>query len=169
MEALRAHRVAVAAGEGGLDIEAYDYADAYAIQLPQPDSRTAEEFVRCALEQAASPIRRTIRIAHRYVLRVRLGPRSSRDHVFGWKIAVSTPEVVRLEAVSPLLGRAIIVGRRVDSTGMRLTTCIKFHRPTLGRAIWAVVGPLHRRIAPYLLEHTAAAGKRADDAGGVDA
>ncbi len=154
MVALKAHRVAVAAADDGLDVDTYDYADAYAIELRQPDSRTAEDFVRCALEQASPPIRRTIRIAHRYLLRLRLGPPSSPDHLFGWKIVVSTPEVVRLEAVSPLLGRAVLVGRRVDSTGMRLTTCIKFHRRAVGGAIWAVVGPLHRRIAPYLLEHT---------------
>jgi hypothetical protein len=64
--------------------------------------------------------------------------------------------VVRLEAESPLL-RAVLVGRRTEDRATRLTTLLFFARPFAMRAIWTLVGPLHRRIAPYLLARAARA------------
>jgi hypothetical protein len=52
--------------------------------------------------------------------------------------------------------RGIIVAQRVDPTSARLTTFGCYTRPLPGRLIWAVAGPLHRRIAPYLMERAAA-------------
>jgi len=37
-----------------------------------------------------------------------------------------------------------------------LTTSLRYRRPVLARVVWICVGPLHRRIAPYLLERAAA-------------
>ena len=72
-----------------LDSTYVPYADAFEVRLHESDARSAEEFARCALEEAPWPVRGTVRIAHRYLLRLRLGPRSSRDHLFGWKILSS--------------------------------------------------------------------------------
>jgi len=152
----RAGRVLVIAGEPLIGGDSYDYADAFEIRLRASDARSAEEFARCALEEAPWLVREMVRIAHRYLLRLRLGPRGAPDHLFGWKTLTSLPDVIHLEAVSPLLGRAAIVGRRPDSTRMVVTTYLFFTRPALGHAVWAVVGPLHRRIAVYLLEYAAA-------------
>jgi hypothetical protein len=41
-----------------------DYADAFEIRMPAPDGRTAEQWARCALEQAPAAVQWTIRIAH---------------------------------------------------------------------------------------------------------
>jgi hypothetical protein len=137
--------------------EPYDYADAFEIRLRESDARTAEEFARCALEQAPRPVRWAIRFAHRHVLRLRLGPRSSPDHILGWKILTAEPEVLHLGAVSPLLGRAVLVGHRVDPSHAAIATYLFYKRPTRARALWTVIGPMHRRIAPYLLDRAAAA------------
>ena len=146
---MRALAVPVAEPGSGID-----YADAFEVEVRVPDERSAEAWVRCGLEGAPAVVRRIIQIAHRRVLRFRLAPPSSPDHVLGWAITESAPDVIRLEATSPIL-RAAIVGRRSDPTHTRLTTLLWFGRRTLARAIWVFVGPLHRRIAPYLLARAA--------------
>jgi hypothetical protein len=152
-----AHRVQVAE-EPLLDGGRYDYADAFEIHVPEPDTRTAEQWVRRGLEGAPSALRGGVVVVHRYLLGFRLGPLSAPDHVLGWRIVTSQPDVVLLEAVSPL-GRGVIVGRRPDPGSTVLTTFLFRTRPVPARIIWAFLGPVHRRIAPYLLERAAAAGQ----------
>jgi hypothetical protein len=153
----RARRLAVVADEPLVGGDRYDYADSFEIRVGEADSRSAEQFARSALEQAPWPVRWTIRTAHERLLGLRLGPRSSRDHVLGWQIVLSEPDVVQLGASSPLLGRGVIVGRRLDPRCTRITTFVFYSRPALGRVVWAIAGPLHRRVAPYLLERAAKA------------
>jgi hypothetical protein len=135
----------------------YDYADAYDVEVAATDPRSAEEFAREALEQSPAALRRFIVSAHRYVLRFRLAPLHAPGQVLGWRIAESTPDLVRLEAESPL-AHATLIGRRVEPTRVRLTTVMAYRRPAVARAIWTAVGPAHRRIAPYLLERAARSG-----------
>ena len=134
----------------------FDYADSFEVRLPTPDARRAEQWVRCGLECAPRAVRWVIRTAHRRVLRFRLGPEDGPDHVLGWPITANEHDVVRLEAAAPLL-RAVIVGRRVDPRTTRLTTALSYSRPRAARLVWAVVGPVHRRVAPYLLDRAARA------------
>jgi len=131
----------------------YDYADAYEIEIAADDTRSAEQFAREALEQSPAALRRFILLAHRHVLRLQLAPPAAPGHVLGWRIVESTPDLVVLEADSPLT-RAALVGRRIEPTRVRLTSFLAYQRPVT-RAIWAAVGPAHRRIAPYLLERSA--------------
>ena len=163
MTRARARRVPVPVREPLVGADRYDYADAFEIQLDESDARSAEEFARCALEDAPPLVRGVVSIAHRYLLRLRLGPRSSSGYVFGWKIRTSEPDVIVLEAVSPWLGRGVIVGRRPDRARTVITTYIFFARPAVARVLWAIAGPLHRRVAVYLLEHAAAQAQQADD------
>ena len=158
----RARRVPVAAEEPLIDSGRHGYADAFEIRLPEPDARSAEQFVRSALEQASWSVRWTVPMVHRHLLRLRLGPRSSPDHLFGWKILTSQPEVIHLEAVSPLLGRGVLVFRRDDPTRAAITTYLFYARPIPARVVWKIVGPLHRRVAPYLLERAAATANQAE-------
>lgn len=137
-------------------VSAFDYADSFEAGLPAPDARRAEQWVRCGLEGAPRAVRWVIRTAHRRVLRLRLGPEDAPDHILGWPITADHHDVVRLEAVAPLL-RAVIVGRRVDPRTTRLTTALSYSRPCAARLLWAVVGPVHRRVAPYLLDRAARA------------
>ena len=168
---MRARQVPVAREEPLLaGDDGYDYADAFEIRIDASDPRTAEQFARDALENAPGPVRAIVDVAHRQVLRLRLGPRPSPHHVFGWRIHTSEPGVVHLEAVSPLLGRGVLVGRRVEPTRVVLTTYVFFTRPTPARALWTFVAPLHRRVARALLEHAAATpyGTRDTVAAAVD-
>ena len=155
---LKARRIALVPDEPLLGGRRYDYADAFEIELDPADPRTAEQFARCALEESGRAIRTLVSVAHRHVLRLRLAPPSSPDHVLGWHIATSEPDVLQLEATSPLLGHGVIVGRRVDRNRSVIETFVFYTRSRTSRVIWAVVSPVHRRIAPYLLERAAAAG-----------
>jgi hypothetical protein len=149
----RARRVAV---RESLDRRA-DYADAFELETSQPDDRPVEAWMRAGLEQAPAAVRRLILLVHRHVLRLELGPVTAPDHVLGWRIATRADDVVRLEA-SGSLADAVIVGRRIDASAIRLTTALRYRRPALARGVWAVIGQLHRRIAPLLLERAAREG-----------
>ena len=129
-----------------------DYADAYRIRLAQPDPRSAEQWIRDALERSTA-VRWIVLVVHRHVLRFRLGPLDD-DHVIGWSILTSVHDEVRLQATSSLF-RGEIHGRRDDPRTATITTSLHYGRPVLSRLIWACVGPLHRRIAPFLLGRAA--------------
>jgi hypothetical protein len=146
---VRAHRVSVAEELVGARC---DYADAFEIEVPASDAWTAEQWARHVVEGAPPAVRRTIVFAHRFVLGLRLAPASSPDHVLGWDIEENRPGVLRLAAASPFM-RAEIVARRLERSRIRLTTLGHYTRPVPGRLIWVAVGPVHRRFAPYLLEH----------------
>jgi hypothetical protein len=132
-----------------------DYVDAFEIELAEGDTRTPEQIFRAALERArsSSPL---IPLVHKHVLRFDLGPSVSPHHLFGWRIVTSKADVIRLEAEGPLM-RGIIIGRRVSPSTAVLTTYVFYVQRLRARVVWQFVGPLHRRIAPYLLEFGAAA------------
>jgi hypothetical protein len=131
-----------------------DYADSFEIVVSGADGRTAEQWLRAGLEEAPVLLRRVIVVAHRHVLGFRLAPPGASDSVLGWRTATARPDAIRLEAEGPLLD-GVIVGRRLGTRTV-LTTSLRFRRPVPARVVWLCVGPLHRRIAPYLLERAAA-------------
>ena len=134
----------------------FDYADAFEIRPPAGDERTTEDWMRFGLEEAPLPLRWTILVAHRFVLGFDLAPRSAPGNILGWRIVTSAPDLTHLQATSPLL-RGDLVARRDDPERVTLSTYLSFNRPGPARLVWRVVGPLHRRIAPYLLERAAGA------------
>lgn len=150
----RARRVAVAADERLIGSEPYDYADAFEIEVVEQESRSAEQLARFALEEASPSVRRTIQIAHRTLLRFQVGPASSRDHILGLTIVTSRPDVVVLEGVSHIL-RAVIVVKKTEPRRLLISTYVFYLRPAVAGLLLKIVGPVHRRIAPYLLERTA--------------
>lgn len=133
-----------------------DYADAFEVRTDRPDVRSAEQWARSALERAPTVVRSVVVFAHRRVLRFRLGPLRSSDHVLGWRIRVSDPDAIELAADGPLMS-GVIVGRRTSPTTARIETFVFFHRASAA-TIWTLVGPLHRRIAPLLLKRAASVG-----------
>jgi hypothetical protein len=133
------------------DFGAVDYADAFELHTVHPDSRTAGEWLRAGLEDSPAPLRRLILVVHRHALRFRLGPHSGDGYVLGWHVIKEEPDEMRLEAAGPLFsGR--LVGRRPDPSTVRLDTLLTFNRPRTASIVWAVVGPLHRAVAPFLLQ-----------------
>jgi hypothetical protein len=129
---------------------AYDYADAFEIDLPAAEPRSPEQLFRAALDNA-DWLQRWVPIVHRHMLRFRLGPRSSAEHILGWRIVSSDPDVIHLQASGPLI-RGVIVGRRTKRSTAMFTTFVFYVRRVPARIVWAVAAPLHRRVAPYLLE-----------------
>lgn len=132
----------------------WDYADAFEVQVGQRDRRSAEQWVRSALERAPWAVRCTVRVAQRGLLGMHLAPGPGPDHIIGWRIRASHPDVVHLQAHSPLL-RAAIIGRRAGPTRLVVSTYVSYTRPRPARALWAVVAPVHRAVARYLLGRAA--------------
>jgi hypothetical protein len=150
-------RVSSIDGSRSLAPVAPSYFDAFEVRVDTPDVRTAEEWARGALEQAPTALRWVVLIAHRGVLRFRLGALGSPDHVLGWAIRRSQPDEIELTADGPLM-RGVIVGRRTSPTATQIESLLYFHRQRTAHVIWALVGPIHRRIAPVLLRRAASVG-----------
>ncbi len=139
------NRIARAAGQA-------DYADVFEVPLPQGDSRTAEETFRDAVGHGSGG--GVVLWIHRHVLRFRLGPASSPDHIIGWTIARSDPDELVLRARGPLMHGELTLQRH-DDRRASLTTRVQYCRRLTARAVWAVVGPLHRVVAPRLMARAA--------------
>jgi hypothetical protein len=133
-----------------LDTNDFQYADSFELRFGRPDQHTAEQWLRTGLEQPM--LRQLIVLVHRRVLRFDLGPRDD-EHILGWRILTSQHDVVQLEADGPLM-RAVIVARRTSPTSAVATTFVFYKRP-ITALLWRLVGPLHRRVAPYLLKRAA--------------
>jgi hypothetical protein len=128
-----------------------DYADAFV--LTPTDERTAEQWARATLERGPRALQAFVMFGWHYILRLRLGPSGSGDHIAGWPILMRTPETVVIGVESATVGRARLTFRTTPSL-VSASSNLTFERPA-GRAIWSVAGLLHRRILPYLLGHAA--------------
>lgn len=91
---------------------------------------------------------------HRHVLRFRLGPYSSPEHIIGWTMARSDRDELVLTARGPLMHGELTL-RRQDDRRASLTTRVQYCHKTAARTVWAVVGPLHRAVAPRLMKRAA--------------
>lgn len=130
---------------------ASDYTDVFEAPILPGDVRSAERMFRDALGQRRSAGGGIVVWIHRHVLGFRLGPQSSPDHLIGWPIVRSDSDEIVLATSGPLM-RGELTLRRVDGRRATLTTRVHYHRKIAARAVWAVVGPLHRVIAPRLIE-----------------
>jgi hypothetical protein len=119
--------------------------------LKQAETRSPEQLFRGALANT-SWVRRWVPVVHRHLLRFRLGPpESSADHLLGWRIAGSDVDAIRLEAAGPPIC-GTIVGQRTSQSSVIFTTFVSYASRAPARIVWALVGPQHRRVAPYLME-----------------
>ncbi len=124
------------------------YASAFEVPIGARKFLTPEQWARATFEGAPAALKAFLSTAWRYGLGLRLGPRTSPDHVSGWLIARSGPGSITLEARSPLMVAQNIVAVR-DSTVV-LATLVQFSGRA-GRVQWAVATPIHNRVIPYLL------------------
>jgi len=134
-----------------------DYADAFEVAIPDGDGRGAEQAFRdgLAAEPGAAPsaVGRLVWRIHRHVLRFRLGPFASSDHAIGWRIVRSDHDEVVLTTDGPLMRGQLTLRR--DGARAVLITRLFYHHKTAARAVRAAVGPLHRALAPAVMEHSA--------------
>src|SRR4249919_849628 len=111
---MRAQRVTPAVPETvGAEPRHWDYADAF--ECASTESRPAEQWARATLEHGPRALLLFVGFGWRYVLRLRLGPTNSEQHVAGWPIVLRTAETVVLEVESGMLGRARLTFRTAPS------------------------------------------------------
>ncbi len=134
--------------------EGYDYADAFEAPLDSADTRSAEELVRDGIERVPRWLGALVLVAHRHVLRLQLAPGRSPNHLLGWEILAAEPDNITLRAAGPLV-HGVLVARRVPPSTAVLETFVGYRQPVVARAVWAVVAPIHRAVAPYLLGRAA--------------
>jgi len=137
----------------GADEGAPDYTDSYRVRRPGAAERSPEEWMRAALERAPWPLRTFIRVGWRAVLGFQLGPSGSVLHVLGWPIVGSGPEEVVLHQRSALIDARLRL--RVSDDEIEWATWVRYEH-TAARIVWAGVGPIHRRIVPYVLRRAVA-------------
>lgn len=150
----RGHRVAVTE-KPPLAVSSPDYADAFEVARRPTDQRSAERWARDGFERLPMATRRSVLLAHRWILGFHLGPWASPDHVFGWRIALSGPELLHLEARSRLFSGHMVW--RLHDTRLAMTTFLQYEMQRTASAVWAAVGNVHRGGAPHLLDLAATA------------
>jgi hypothetical protein len=109
----------------------HDYADAFELRLEGPHPCSAEAWVRAGVDAVPAWIKRIA---------------GSPDGLGSARVVASGPDVVVLEDSDPLMD-TVMVGRNLEPDRRVLTTVLRYRRPRLARAVWAVVGILHRRTA----------------------
>ncbi|HEX3900083.1 MAG TPA: hypothetical protein VHW74_13000 [Mycobacteriales bacterium] len=126
-----------------------DYDDQFVAPASKATDRSAEQWMRDSLEGAPVALRKFVTIGWRLVL----GFRPHRDNaIFGWPIVAKTHEYVVLEQQSRLFHAALLL--RTHDGEVTWATRVVYKTKT-SKAVWAVVGILHRRISPYVLGRAA--------------
>jgi hypothetical protein len=113
----------------------HDYADAFELRLAEPDGLSPEEWVRAGVDATPAWIKRVAGHA---------------DGLGSARIVESNAEIVVLEDSDPLMD-TVMIGRNLEPQRRVLTTVLRYRRPLLARAVWALVGVLHRRTAKRLV------------------
>jgi hypothetical protein len=149
----RAHRVAVT--EQPPAGASPDYADAFAVGRRSTDRRSAERWARDGFGRLPRFTREGGLLAHRLPLGFGLGPWDSPDHVFGWRIATSEPELLHLEARGPWLSGHMLW--RLEEARLTMSTFVRYEMPRTGRVVWTTLGGIHRGSTPHLLRLAATA------------
>jgi hypothetical protein len=147
---LRAHRVDMSTEASSEELRSFarpDYASAFAVPAQGTD-QTAEQWARTMFEGAPAVVRWVLAFGWKYVLRFRLGPSASSDHVLGWKITARTPDSIVLELRSPLMTAEKIL--RTEDSRTFTMTLVRYER-RFARALWLVAAPVHHRTEPWLL------------------
>ena len=129
-----------------------DFACAYEVDIATGDDRTSERWARNAWEGASAPLRWFMLVGWRLVLGLRLGPRTSPDHILGWQITDRTPNRTVCQLSSPFLRASNTFcqegGRLVWSTEV-------IYDRGIARVIWPPVSLLHRPLVRLALQRAA--------------
>lgn len=133
---------------------AADYVDVFEVPITAGDARTAEQTFRDGLGDSPGAGEHLVLWIHRHVLRLRLGPARSSGHLIGWPIVRSDPDELVLAVEGPLM-RGELTLRRQDGRRAVLTTRLHYRRRIAAPAVWALIGPLHRVVAPRLMRRSA--------------
>jgi len=155
MKTARAQHVAVP--KALLDSEAFTdshYMSAYELLTPNAGSATPEQWGRAAFEGAPAPVRGFLVLGWTQVLRLRMGPKPSSEHVLGWEMSGPLPgtdhdfDSLVLQARSGLVTAHNVVV--VKGASVLWATAVQFRKPA-GRLVWGLAQPVHQLAMPRLL------------------
>jgi hypothetical protein len=130
-------------------LDRVDYQDAFTARSQA--RHTAREWARLGLEGPPLPVRMLIYRAQR--LGFRLGPFTSAEHLGGWAILRTDPQLIVLGAAGPLFTARVVVSTSPGQ--IVLSTLLRYEQPA-ARLAWSVLRFGHRLTAPYLLSHAVA-------------
>lgn len=137
----------------------YDYADAFQVELPEPDQDTPEAWIRAGMSSTPALVD---------WIAARLGHQDasvpSPDRVEGFRVVRSSSEVLELEQSLALLD-VVLIARRVGSSGRMFTSLLTYRRPVLARLVWAVLRYGHRWAARGLITSSSSGGGNGGDVG----
>ncbi len=125
-----------------------DYADLYTATAIQPREMSLEQWAHAVFQGAPLLVRLVVAFVQRVLLGLRLEPRSSPEHPFGWKITDRGENWGRLEAASWFL-TAQIVGK-VDEDQVSVAVFVRYDRP-IAALIWPPLSVAHRRVVRILV------------------
>lgn len=131
------------AGFDSLPRRPASFACAYATDVAAGDMRSSEQWARQLWEDAPRGLRWFMTMGWRWVLRLRLGPPHSSDHILGWSLTERRPEQAVCQAQSSFLTAYNTFVRRDDQ--FVWSTYVFYDRP-VARLIWPPVSLLHRPL-----------------------
>ncbi len=131
----------------------HDYDDSFQTPRAAADERTPEQWARAVFEEAPGPVRWFLLAGFRYGLNLRLAPRTSPAHIFGWAIIDRQPDSITIESRSWYLTSRLLF--ETEPAHVKLSTHVRYDRP-IAKSLWPPVSILHRQILPRLLRHAAA-------------
>jgi hypothetical protein len=134
-----------------------NYTCAFEIDEQPDDTRTAEQWLRAMLEGAGPALRSFIVTGWLGVLRLRLGPRPSNDHILGWKILSATPTKIVIGVEGSTLSAHQVV--QCQDSKVVHVTIVHFDR-SVAKAVWAVAAPIHVRTIPHFMNQARAKNSR---------
>jgi len=143
------HRVAI--GDERADPSS-DFVCAYEVDIASGDDRSSERWARDAWEGAPGPLRWFMLAGWRVVLGLRLGPRTSPDHILGWHITTRTPDETVCQLASAFLKASNTFRRREGR--LVWSTEVTYDRG-IARVIWPPVSLLHRPLVRIALRRAA--------------
>jgi hypothetical protein len=126
----------------------YDYADSFEVDAGVPDPLAPRSWLAAGLEDSPA----IVRVLATVLLRVQDEPAANVEDLVDWEVLESTPELIYIERSLPLL-HVTLIGRRLGSSGRRLTTLLTYRRPLLSRSLWAFAGVGHRLGVRRLICH----------------
>ena len=124
-----------------------DYADMFTLTAAGATDKSAEEWARALLEETPFA-RRYAFFPWRILLHLRLGPRSSPQHVYGWRIADRGDHWIRIEAASWFMTAHGVI--HVQEGRLSVAWFGRYDRP-VAALVWPPLSPFHRRANRLIL------------------
>jgi hypothetical protein len=150
----RVRRVEVPAAARTLtSLSRADYADAFLVDAVPAEPRSGEEWARATLEGAPAHLQKTLRQGWT-ALGLKLDQAGVDSSVLGWELRHSDGEFALLGCDSRV-GMPAELLFKPGHGELLFATFLRQGNPIV-RAVWAAVGPKHRRVVPYLLGRAAA-------------